>query len=156
MIHSIMTTDSGDDVPALRSNASTPSEISSKFNSYSYYKGAAVLRMAEHILGREVFQEGINKYLTDKWVELVQPNKYETTKQTFSAYQPVEPSDLWEALEAVSENEVSTLPIDVTLSEVMENWIETSGYPVVNVTLNGSTIVLTQVPPLSHTLTQIN
>lgn len=66
VIHSIMTTDSGDDVPALRSNASTPSEISAKFNSYSYYKGAAVLRMAEHILGREVFQEGINKYLTDK------------------------------------------------------------------------------------------
>lgn len=66
IIHSIMTTDSGSSVPALRSNASTTSEISAKFGSYSYYKGAAVLRMAEHILGRDVFKEGINKYLTDK------------------------------------------------------------------------------------------
>lgn len=65
-IHSIMLTDAGSSVPALRSNASTPSEISAKFNSYSYRKGAAVLRMAEHIIGRDLFKEGINKYLEDK------------------------------------------------------------------------------------------
>lgn len=72
----------------------------------------------------------------------------------FSAYQPVEPSDLWEALEAVSENEISILPTNVTLSEVMENWIETSGYPVVNVTLNSTNIVMAQVPALYHTSVQ--
>lgn len=57
----------------------------------------------------------------------------------------MEPQDLWEALEAVNENQISVLPINTNLSEVMYNWIETSGYPVVNVTLNGTTITMTQV-----------
>lgn len=64
---------------------------------------------------------------------------------SISAYQSAEPEDLWEALEAVSENQISILPTNTNLSDVMYNWIETSGYPVVNVTLNGTTITMTQV-----------
>lgn len=53
-------------VPALRSNASTPSEVSGKFGSYTYNKGASVFRMIEHILGRETFKEGIRLYIANK------------------------------------------------------------------------------------------
>lgn len=68
IINSAMTTDGNLNVQSLRANATTPSEISAKFSSLAYYKGSAVLRMAEHILGRENFRLGINKYLVDKYV----------------------------------------------------------------------------------------
>lgn len=66
IMHSILTTDGSLNVPALRSNASTAAEISNKFSSYSYYKGAAVLRMIEHVVGRDYYKSGIQKYLTVK------------------------------------------------------------------------------------------
>lgn len=66
IVQSMMVTDSYLGVPALRSNASTASEVSAKFGTYSYSKGGSVLRMVEHIVGRETFKLGIQKYMQDK------------------------------------------------------------------------------------------
>ncbi|XP_066141970.1 putative aminopeptidase-2 [Euwallacea fornicatus] len=131
IIQYIMTLQATLAAPALRTNASTPTQISSTFGAYSYYKGAAVLRMAEHIVGREMFKKGINKYLTD------------------NAYKSVEPQDLWNALEAVSQEQPPPYPSGATLSDVMHEWIEAGGFPVVTVSLNGSSIVMTQARFLS-------
>lgn len=53
------------------------------------------------------------------------------------------PSDLWTALSqyvtAVS------LPNDVPLASVMENWINQAGYPVVEVSVSGDDVLVSQV-----------
>lgn len=48
---------------ALNSKASTRSEISNKFASTSYSKGASIIRMMVNMLGEEEFHEGIKSYL---------------------------------------------------------------------------------------------
>ncbi|XP_019763227.2 aminopeptidase N [Dendroctonus ponderosae] len=113
-------------VPALRSNASTPSEISGKFGTYTYNKGASVLRMIEHILGRETFKDGIRLYIAS------------------NAYQSVEPEDLWTALEDGASNNIPNLPVDISLSNVVDNWINKGGFPVVNVELANNIITMSQ------------
>lgn len=62
-----------------------------------------------------------------------------------SQYGSVEPQDVWDALVAVSENQASIFPGNTSISDVMENWIDKAGFPVVNVTLNGTTITMSQV-----------
>lgn len=52
---------------------------------------------------------------------------------------------MWDALEAVLENEVSNLPVNVTLSEVLDNWIYKEGFPVVTVSLVDGDVVISQV-----------
>lgn len=66
IVQSILVTEGNLDVPALRSNASTQSEVSAKFGSYTYNKGGSVLRMFEHIMGRETFKYGIQQYIQAK------------------------------------------------------------------------------------------
>ncbi|XP_050307888.1 membrane alanyl aminopeptidase-like [Anthonomus grandis grandis] len=122
----VMTLQGSLNVPALRSNASTPAEISAKFGTYTYYKGGSVLRMIEHIVGRLNFKSGLQKYLLD------------------NAFEPVEPQDLWDALEGVIENSIPNLPVGVNLTTVVDNWINKGGYPVINITLLGTNVILTQ------------
>lgn len=52
---------------------------------------------------------------------------------------------MWDALEAVLENEVSNLPVNVTLSDVLDNWIYKEGFPVVTVSLVDGDVVISQV-----------
>src|SRR5215467_5074887 len=47
----------------IRAKAETPDEINELFDSISYDKGAAVLRMIESYVSPEVFQRGVNTYL---------------------------------------------------------------------------------------------
>jgi aminopeptidase N/puromycin-sensitive aminopeptidase len=48
---------------AIRVKAETPDEINQLFDSISYNKGAAVMRMLESYLSPEVFRRGVNAYL---------------------------------------------------------------------------------------------
>ncbi|XP_066141998.1 aminopeptidase N-like [Euwallacea fornicatus] len=126
IVQTMLVTDGYLNVPALRTNASTQSEASDTFGSYSYSKGASVLRMIEHIVGRDTFKLGIRKYIAN------------------NSYEPVEPQDLWDALEAVLENEDLSLPKNVTLSEVVDSWINKGGYPVLNVSLTNGDLIISQ------------
>jgi aminopeptidase N/puromycin-sensitive aminopeptidase len=47
----------------IRATANTPDQINEMFDSISYEKGAAVLRMIESYLSPEVFRRGVNAYL---------------------------------------------------------------------------------------------
>ncbi|KAM3184293.1 hypothetical protein ACTXT7_008642 [Hymenolepis weldensis] len=102
---------------------SHPDEINESFDTISYSKGAAVLRMMEAFITPEIFRQGLKIYLSK--------HKFRNTK----------PSDLWSAIEEA--NKVSNSYIDV--EAVMNNWIKQAGYPIVTVKrLGGNQFELTQ------------
>lgn len=92
-------------------------EIAQIFDSISYSKGSAVLRMISTYLGEDVFLEGVRQYLKKH------------------AYGNTETGDLWAALSAASGKPVS---------EVMGVWTKKIGFPVITVKENGSTAEITQ------------
>ncbi|KAM3442840.1 hypothetical protein NHJ13734_002164 [Beauveria thailandica] len=92
-------------------------EIAQIFDSISYSKGSAVLRMISTYLGEDQFLEGVRQYLKKH------------------AYGNTETGDLWASLAAASGKPVS---------EVMGVWTKEMGYPVVTVNENGSIAEVTQ------------
>uniref|UniRef100_A0A8C8ER60 Aminopeptidase n=1 Tax=Oncorhynchus tshawytscha TaxID=74940 RepID=A0A8C8ER60_ONCTS len=88
----------------------TPSDITELFDSITYSKGAAVLRMLSDYLKDRVFMDGVKKYL-----------------QAFQ-YSNVVHKDLWEYLQKVKDDTV-VLPV----AEVMATWTMQMGYPVITI-----------------------
>jgi puromycin-sensitive aminopeptidase len=84
----------------------SPEEAEGMFDTLTYGKGSAVLRMLEQFLGEETFRRGIASYLAEH------------------AYSNTDTPDLWEALEAASGEPVG---------EIMANWIFQGGYPQLDV-----------------------
>jgi puromycin-sensitive aminopeptidase len=95
----------------------SPEDADGMFDTLTYEKGGALLRMLEQYLGAEKFREGIGHYLTTH------------------AYGNTETGDLWDAIEATSGQPVR---------RIMDTWIWQRGYPLVTVALDGNDIVLTQ------------
>uniref|UniRef100_A0A8C2K9D5 Aminopeptidase n=1 Tax=Cyprinus carpio TaxID=7962 RepID=A0A8C2K9D5_CYPCA len=92
----------------------TPSEISEMFNTISYSKGAAVLKMLSEFLTEPVFAKGLSNYL-----------------KQFAFGSSVH-SDLWEYLQkAVDQTPGIKLPYSV--HEIMNRWILQMGFPVVTI-----------------------
>ncbi len=85
----------------------SPEEAEGMFDTLTYGKGSAVLRMLEQYLGEETFRRGIAAYL----------GKH--------AYGNTDTADLWRALEAASGEPVG---------EIMGGWIYQGGYPQLDVT----------------------
>ena len=81
-----------------------PEEAEAMFDVLTYQKGGAVLRMLEQYIGPETFRKGISHYL--------ETHSYGNTETT----------DLWDALETVSGEPVTT---------IMDSWIYQRGYPVI-------------------------
>lgn len=82
-----------------------------------YNKGGSILRQIEDAIGPESFQKGLQRYLTAH------------------AYDCAESRQLWEALEAVSDQPVAA---------IMQSWIEQAGLPVITVAREGGTLELSQ------------
>ncbi|XP_071941704.1 aminopeptidase N-like isoform X2 [Antedon mediterranea] len=99
----------------------TPEEINEIFDSISYSKGAAILRMLNDILTEDVFVKGLTNYL----------NHF--------AYSNAESDDLWEYLTAadrgIGDNDVK---------RIMDTWTLQMGYPVVTCKRSGDTISANQ------------
>jgi len=95
----------------------SPDDASGMFDTLTYTKGGAVLRMIEQWLGADVFRDGIRRYLAAH------------------AYANTETHDLWDALE-----EASGKPV----RRIMDAWIFQPGYPAIEVAVDGDTIRLTQ------------
>ncbi len=95
----------------------TVAEATEAFDLITYQKGGAVLRMLEGYLGRERFRAGIRRYM----VRHARGNAVA--------------ADLWRAL-----GEASGEPV----LELAEAWIDSPGYPLVSVTLDGASVRLTQ------------
>ncbi|MGH0164815.1 UNVERIFIED_CONTAM: hypothetical protein FKN15_047876 [Acipenser sinensis] len=102
---------------------STPLQIGNLFDSITYSKGAAVLRMLSGFLTENLFVGGLKTYL--------EQYKYNTT-----VYQ-----DLWDHLQqAVNKQKNITLPDSV--ENIMNRWVLQMGFPVV--TINTTTGTMTQ------------
>jgi puromycin-sensitive aminopeptidase len=95
----------------------SPEEANAMFDSLTYGKGAAVLRMLEQFLGEDVFRRGVSEYLS----------KF--------AHGNTETADLWDALERVSGQPVA---------DIMGTWIYQGGFPVVEASLRDGAVVLHQ------------
>ncbi|HEX6131309.1 MAG TPA: M1 family metallopeptidase [Actinomycetota bacterium] len=95
----------------------SPDDASGMFDTLTYTKGGAVLRMLEQWLGPERFRDGIRRYLRTH------------------AYANTETHDLWDALEAESGEPVR---------RIMDAWIFQPGYPAIAATLADGRVRLTQ------------
>ncbi|KAK5090676.1 Aminopeptidase 2 mitochondrial [Lithohypha guttulata] len=84
-------------------------DINQIFDSISYSKGSAVLRMISKYIGEDVFIDGVRRYIKKH------------------AWGNTQTGDLWAALSEASGKDVST---------VMDIWTKKIGYPVVSVTEN--------------------
>ncbi|KAB5558961.1 hypothetical protein PHYPO_G00023220 [Pangasianodon hypophthalmus] len=92
----------------------TPAEISQMFNTISYSKGAAVLRMLSQFLTEAVFAKGLSTYL----------NQFAFGSSTYS--------DLWDHLQnAVDKTPHLKLPHRV--HDIMNRWILQMGFPVITI-----------------------
>ncbi len=91
---------------AIRAKAETPDEINELFDSISYDKGAAVMRMIESYLTPEVFRRGVNVYL----------RKFQYANATAE--------DFWNTM-----TQASGRPVD----KIMPTFINQPGEPLVKV-----------------------
>jgi tricorn protease interacting factor F2/3 len=89
-------------------DVNSPSEIDSIFDSISYQKGSAVLRMLEDFVTPEVFRDGLKTYFTK------------------NAYSNTEEEDLWKAIASAGGSRSKELP------SVAHFWIRTKGFPIVH------------------------
>lgn len=90
----------------IRQKAETKGEINSLFDGIAYGKTAAVLRMLESYLGKEVFRAGVNNYLKAH------------------ANGNASAEDFWQAMAAASKK-----PVD----EIMPTFVTQAGVPFVDV-----------------------
>ncbi|XP_061591376.1 aminopeptidase Ey-like [Cololabis saira] len=101
----------------------SPAEISEMFNTISYSKGAAVLRMLSEFLSEPVFARGLSSYLN-----------------TF-AFGNTEYTDLWNHLQQAAES-TPGLQLPHSVHDIMNRWTLQMGFPVV--TINTTTGRVTQ------------
>jgi puromycin-sensitive aminopeptidase len=91
----------------------SPDDASGMFDTLTYSKGGALLRMLQQWLGPDRFRAGIRRYLAKH------------------AYGNTETHDLWDAIEEETGEPVR---------RVMDAWIFQRGYPVITVSLDGDSI----------------
>jgi aminopeptidase N len=59
-------TDASEDTRAMSSELITMNDINNSFDDIAYDKASCVLRMFHHVLGDELFKQGLKKYIEDK------------------------------------------------------------------------------------------
>jgi len=99
----------------------TPDQAIEMFDSITYQKGCAVMRMLEHFLGESHFRDALRTYMKE------------------FQYGNAQGKDLWRALEQQSGQPVERL---------MESWVSQPGFPVVDVELVASPQDPSQGPAL--------
>ncbi len=94
---------------AVHAAVETPAQIDEAFDSITYEKGAAVLRMVESYIGSDTFRRGVNEYLRAH------------------AYGNATSEDFWQTMASVSGK-----PVD----RIMPTFINQAGAPVLDVSLS--------------------
>ncbi len=93
------------------------SEVESRFDEITYDKGGSVLRMLEGYVGKEAYREGLQAYI----------KKF--------AYANAQGEDLWGAIQEASGKPVTPM---------MESFLTQSGFPQVQFTRDGDTVIVSQ------------
>lgn len=103
---------------------SSPSQITSLFDTISYSKGACVLRVMQDVLGDDLFIGGLVHYLE---------------KRQYGNADHLEMfSDVQEYID------MQTNPMDIDVTAAFLPWVEQLGYPVIHVESSGSTFTAKQ------------
>uniref|UniRef100_A0A6P7FT09 Aminopeptidase n=1 Tax=Diabrotica virgifera virgifera TaxID=50390 RepID=A0A6P7FT09_DIAVI len=108
---------------ALTSRIIIPTEIFKKLT-IIYNKGASIIRMIENTVGFDKFKHAVQNYLVQR------------------AYNWSTPEILWSLFS--NEFPGGQLTPDVKFVDFVDNWANRPGYPLVNVSVVGSNILLTQ------------
>lgn len=116
-------TDAGLNTRPMNQDATTPAEISKLFDNIAYQKSGAVIRMMSHILTLQNFQNGLTEYLNEM------------------NHKNADSSDLFKYLD---KNGKEKLPKNVTFEQLMNEWVNKPGYPVVNVVRKENVYEITQ------------
>jgi puromycin-sensitive aminopeptidase len=95
----------------------SPSDADGMFDTLTYQKGGALLRMLQQYLGETVFRDGVRHYLHQH------------------AYGNTETADLWDSIEHVSGQPVR---------RIMDTWIWQRGYPLVTAAVSDGALVVRQ------------
>ncbi|MBH1979991.1 M1 family metallopeptidase [Candidatus Saccharibacteria bacterium] len=110
--------DALDGVQSVQVEVNHPDEISTLFDpAIVYAKGARLLRMVQHFVGDDTFQQGLKHYFTEH------------------AYGNTVGDDLWQALSDASGKDIV---------EMMNTWTSQPGFPVVQASLKDNRITLSQ------------
>ncbi|XP_003969479.2 aminopeptidase N-like isoform X1 [Takifugu rubripes] len=116
-VHSVFAVDalaSSHPLSRQEEEVSDPAQINEMFNTISYKKGAAVLRMLSGFLTESVFTKGLSSYLN-----------------TF-AFKNTVYTNLWDHLQQAAEN-TAGLNIPHTVHDIMNRWTLQMGFPVVTI-----------------------
>ncbi|XP_062245064.1 aminopeptidase Ey-like [Platichthys flesus] len=90
----------------------TTQEILGMFDSITYSKGAMVLRMLADVVGQNVFDRGVNMYLSDF--------KYSNTDE----------KNLWDHIQKAVDDDNGVIK---EVGKLMHNWTNQNGYPVITI-----------------------
>ncbi|CAI2377814.1 unnamed protein product [Moneuplotes crassus] len=97
-------------------NCKSPDDIDSIFDSISYAKGSAIIRMINAVMGEKNFQQCISKYLS--------LYKYKNTRT----------KDLWKVLEDGSSGSDGQTSQDSKVDvSFMDQWTKTKGFPIISI-----------------------
>jgi puromycin-sensitive aminopeptidase len=116
-ISSALEIDGLDSTRSIEYPVRSPDDASDMFDTLTYTKGAAVLRMLEQYLGADRFREGIRLYLAKH------------------AHGSTETEDLWDAIEEGTGEPVR---------RIMDSWIWQGGYPVIAAERTDQALALSQ------------
>ncbi|CAH1647272.1 unnamed protein product [Spodoptera littoralis] len=123
-VHTSLLSDSANNPhPLTNPGVGSPASVSAMFSTITYNKGAAVIRMTEHLLGRQIHDEGLAQYLKD--------NQFKTTK----------PEDLFKALNdaGLRNGAFTNYGPSFDFVEYYKSWTEQAGHPILNVHINQQT-----------------
>ncbi|XP_069840571.1 aminopeptidase Ey-like [Dendropsophus ebraccatus] len=115
-IHRVMGVDaltSSHPLTSKEEDVNTPAEISALFDSITYSKGAAVIRMLSSFLTEEIFVEGLRTYLKE------------------FAYANTVYTDLWKHLQKVVDDK--NVQLENKIEDIMNTWVLQMGFPVVTI-----------------------
>ena len=115
--NSALASDALESTHPIYSHVETAAEIAELFDNITYQKGCAVMRMLENFLGEEAFRNGLRTYMK----EFGESN--------------AAGADLWRHLQNAAGQPVT---------EIMESWVNQEGYPVLKLSLDGTTLKVSQ------------
>ncbi|KAI1290187.1 Glutamyl aminopeptidase [Halotydeus destructor] len=115
-----MNLDSLDSSHSIMAAVENTNDIDAIFDSISYKKGAALIRMLQNFLGMDTLRSGLTKYLT----------RYQ--------FRNAQTRDLWTCLsESVPHGAIN-------VSAILDRWVKQKGYPVIATKLEYNKLYLSQ------------
>nr|XP_026484276.1 membrane alanyl aminopeptidase-like [Vanessa tameamea] len=122
-MHTALLFDSSESAhPLTNPNIGSPASVRTMFSTISYNKGAAIIRMTEHLLGTVVHTDGLRRYLNERRFDIAAP---------IHLFQALETAGI--AAGALSQYG------NFSLVEYYRSWTEQSGHPILNVQVNHQT-----------------